>query len=50
VPLFVVDWAIGASGAQAPEVLLGMLNRAWAERQPAFPVVAAGDTCGIDGC
>jgi predicted DsbA family dithiol-disulfide isomerase len=50
VPFFVVDRAIGASGAQAPEVLLGMLNRAWAERQPAFPVVAAGDTSGIDGC
>jgi predicted DsbA family dithiol-disulfide isomerase len=50
VPFFVVDRAFGASGAQPPETLLGMLRQAWEARQPAFPVVAAGESCGIDGC
>ena len=49
VPFFVVDRKIGASGAQPPEVLGELLRRAWADR-PAIPVVAAGDSCGIDGC
>ena len=50
VPFFVVDRRIGASGAQPPEVLGELLRRAWADSQPAIPVVAAGDTCGVDGC
>ena len=50
VPFFVVDRRIGASGAQPPEVLGELLPRAWADSQPAIPVVAAGDTCGVDGC
>jgi predicted DsbA family dithiol-disulfide isomerase len=49
VPFFVVDRRIGASGAQSPEVLGELLARAWADR-PAIPVVATGDTCGVDGC
>ena len=49
VPFFVVDRRIGAAGAQPPEVLGELLRRAWADR-PAIPVVAGGDTCGIDGC
>jgi predicted DsbA family dithiol-disulfide isomerase len=49
VPFFVVDRRIGASGAQPPEVLGELLRRAWADR-PAIPVVATGDTCGVDGC
>ena len=49
VPFFVVDRRIGAAGAQPPEVLGELLRRAWADR-PAMPVVAGGDTCGIDGC
>ena len=49
VPFFVVDRAFGASGAQPPEVLLGLLERAWAGRTP-LAVVAEGDTCGVDGC
>ncbi len=49
VPFFVVDRQIGAAGAQPPEVLGELLRRAWADR-PAIPVVAGGDTCGIDGC
>jgi len=49
VPFFVVDRRIGAAGAQPPEVLGELLRRAWADR-PAIPVVATGDTCGVDGC
>jgi predicted DsbA family dithiol-disulfide isomerase len=49
VPFFVVDRAMGASGAQPPEVLRGMLEQAWAARSP-LSVVADGDTCGVDGC
>ncbi|MBA3327937.1 MAG: DsbA family oxidoreductase [Solirubrobacterales bacterium] len=49
VPFFVVDRAIAASGAQAPEVLLEMLHRARAAASPA-PALAAGATCGPDGC
>ena len=49
VPFFVVDRAYGASGAQSPELLLGLLEKAWAERSP-LTVVAEGATCGPDGC
>ena len=49
VPVFVADRAIGASGAQPPEVLLEFLRRAWAERSP-LSVVADGEACGPDGC
>ena len=50
VPFFVVDRQFGASGAQPPEVLLGLLHRGWEARTPAMAVVAEGDTCGPDGC
>ncbi len=50
VPFFVVDRALGASGAQSPEVLGGLLQRGWEQREPAVPVVAAGESCGPDGC
>ena len=49
VPFFVVDRAFGASGAQPPEVLLGLLERGW-EARPKVALVAEGDACGIDGC
>jgi predicted DsbA family dithiol-disulfide isomerase len=49
VPFFVVDRALGASGAQPPEVLRGLLERGWADRSP-LSVVAQGETCGVDGC
>jgi predicted DsbA family dithiol-disulfide isomerase len=49
VPFFVVDRAFGASGAQSPEVLGELLRRAW-EAGPAVSILAAGDSCGIDGC
>jgi predicted DsbA family dithiol-disulfide isomerase len=49
VPFFVVDRAIGASGAQPPEVLGDVLRQGW-EARPAVSVVATGESCGIDGC
>jgi len=49
VPFFVIDRAIGAAGAQSPDVLLDLLRRALPE-QPAVAVVATGETCGPDGC
>ena len=49
VPFFVVDRAFGASGAQPPEVLRGLLDRAW-EARPAVEVVTTGEHCGVDGC
>jgi predicted DsbA family dithiol-disulfide isomerase len=33
VPLFVIDRRYGISGAQPPEVITGVLDRAWAEAQ-----------------
>ena len=50
VPFFVVDRAIGASGAQPPEVLGELLQRGWEARQPLAQVVADGEVCGPDGC
>jgi predicted DsbA family dithiol-disulfide isomerase len=49
VPFFVVDRAIAASGAQPPELLRELLDRAWAERSP-LPTVVGGESCGPDGC
>ena len=49
VPFFVVDRALGAAGAQPPEILKGLLERAWAERSP-LSLVARGESCGVDGC
>ena len=49
VPTFVVDRALGASGAHPPEALLGLLREGWA-RRPLATVAADGDSCGPDGC
>ncbi len=49
VPFFVVDRALGASGAQPPEVLRELLVQGWAAR-PRMAVVADGEACGVDGC
>ena len=48
MPFFVVDRSFGASGAQPPEVLVGLLKRA-REAQPPLAVVA-GEACDVDGC
>ncbi|MDX6688891.1 MAG: hypothetical protein QOG15_348 [Solirubrobacteraceae bacterium] len=46
VPFFVVDRAIGASGAHPPEVLREFLSRAWSDQAD----VPAGAACDVDGC
>lgn len=45
VPFFLIDGKFGVSGAQMPDTLLHVLNRARDEQQPD---VAAGDACDID--
>jgi|tagenome__1003787_1003787.scaffolds.fasta_scaffold20675072_2 predicted DsbA family dithiol-disulfide isomerase len=49
VPFFVVDRAMGASGAHPPAALLQLLQEGWARRTP-LQTVAEGDACGVDGC
>jgi predicted DsbA family dithiol-disulfide isomerase len=49
VPTFVVDRALGASGAHPPEELLELLRQGWASREPAS-VLTGGEACGPDGC
>ena len=48
VPFFVVDRAIGASGAHPPEALLELLRQARAANPP-IAVAASGETCAVDG-
>jgi predicted DsbA family dithiol-disulfide isomerase len=48
VPTFVVDRAIGVSGAHPPEAIVELLREGWSRRAPA-PTVLAGEACGIDG-
>jgi predicted DsbA family dithiol-disulfide isomerase len=48
VPYFVVDRAVGASGAHPPEALLELLRHARELNAPS-QVVADGETCGLDG-
>jgi len=50
VPTFVVDRAIGVSGAQPPEALLELLRRGWESRSPVSVIAGEGETCGPDGC
>lgn len=49
VPTFVIDRALGASGAHPPDQLLELLRQGWANRAPAT-VLSGGETCGPDGC
>jgi predicted DsbA family dithiol-disulfide isomerase len=46
VPFFVVDRRYGAAGAQPAELLLQLLERAWAD---AHPLVTVPDADGCDG-
>ena len=50
VPFFVVDRTYGASGAQPPEVLLQLLERAWADSHPLLTTVPAADGCDDGSC
>jgi predicted DsbA family dithiol-disulfide isomerase len=51
VPFFVVDRKYGAAGAQPAELLLQILEKAWAEAHPLITVPAAegctDDTCAV---
>jgi predicted DsbA family dithiol-disulfide isomerase len=51
VPFFVVDRRYGAAGAQPAELLLQILERAWADAHPLITVPDAdgceGDTCAV---
>ena len=49
VPFFVVDRKYGAAGAQPAELLLQILERAWADAHPLITVPAA-DGCTDDSC
>jgi predicted DsbA family dithiol-disulfide isomerase len=49
VPTFIVDRAIGASGAHPPEAMLQLLRQGWDRSRPVT-VVTGGETCGPDGC
>jgi predicted DsbA family dithiol-disulfide isomerase len=49
VPFFVVDRKYGAAGAQPAELLLQVLERAWADEHPLVTVPAA-DGCEGDNC
>lgn len=49
VPFFVVDRAIGASGAHPPEAMLQLLQQGW-DAKPRLATVTGGDVCGPDGC
>jgi predicted DsbA family dithiol-disulfide isomerase len=49
VPFFVVDRRYGAAGAQPAELLLQLLERAWADANPLISVPAA-DGCTDDRC
>jgi predicted DsbA family dithiol-disulfide isomerase len=48
VPTFVVDRALGVSGAEPPEALLGLLRQGWEARGPQR-VAAAAESHGLDG-
>jgi predicted DsbA family dithiol-disulfide isomerase len=53
VPFFVVDERYGVSGAQPAELLLQVLDEAWAESHPLLKVVGASedaDACEGDSC
>jgi predicted DsbA family dithiol-disulfide isomerase len=49
VPTFVIDRALGASGAHPPEALLELLREGWARRSPAPVIAGGGETCDVDG-
>ncbi|SFO34089.1 Predicted dithiol-disulfide isomerase, DsbA family [Geodermatophilus obscurus] len=49
VPFFVVDRRYGAAGAQPADLLLQLLERAWADAHPLTTVPAA-DGCEGDSC
>lgn len=49
VPFFVVGGRYGVSGAQEPEAILEVLERAWSERSPITVVPTGADAPACDG-
>lgn len=49
VPFFVIDRAFGVSGAQPADVLVQVLDRAWADAHPLTMVGGAKDASCADG-
>jgi predicted DsbA family dithiol-disulfide isomerase len=49
VPFFVIDETYGVPGAQPPDVLLAVLEQAWAETHPLSMVSSGGDAPGCTG-
>jgi predicted DsbA family dithiol-disulfide isomerase len=49
VPTFVIDRAMGASGAHPPADLLDLLRQGWAARS-AVAVLSGGEACSPAGC
>ncbi|MCW3009925.1 MAG: oxidoreductase [Solirubrobacterales bacterium] len=49
VPFFVVDRALGASGAHPADALLQLLQQGW-DAKPRMQVVTGGEACGPEGC
>jgi predicted DsbA family dithiol-disulfide isomerase len=45
VPTFVIDRALGASGAHPPQELLQLLRQGW-ENRPQVPLTVGGEACG----
>jgi predicted DsbA family dithiol-disulfide isomerase len=50
VPFFVIGGRYAISGAQPAKVLLGALERAWADINPQPVELAEGAVCGPEGC
>jgi predicted DsbA family dithiol-disulfide isomerase len=50
VPFFVFDGRLGVSGAQPPETLLHVLERAWSEANPVVIIGATDAACEGDSC
>ncbi len=50
VPFFVIDGTYGVAGAQGADVLLGALERAWAESHPLIVLTAKGAGSDSGAC
>ncbi len=50
VPFFVVDGRYGVSGAQPAELLVQVLDKAWAESSPLLVTTGGGEACEGDSC
>ena len=50
VPFFVIDGTYGVAGAQGADVLLGALERAWAESHPLIVLTPEGAGSDSGAC